>query len=359
MLTLVADESHRNQGPPTVGLPHDLRRHFADDRANAGRAHPSPRPCARRALREARGREPRRLGEGSPRARHHRGRRASGRAEVRADGRGGDVGQHRHRARARLRGARLSVRGDHAGVVLGRAAPDHARLRREGRPHPGRREGVGRSAPRGEARGGARVVPRAAVRQRSESRLPPPDDRRRDPLRFREQAARLLGHRLGDGRNAHRRGAGDQVRAPGDEDHRVRAGGRVAPRGQGVEAAQDPGVDARLRALGARSRRLRRRDPGRGRQGDRLRARSREARGHLLRDLGRRHVRRGARGRGQGGEGQRHPRDAPRHRRALPVDGALRGRGNGVGRDLRRIFHGRNHAPSHVRGSACPSGRCQ
>jgi cysteine synthase len=116
--------------------------------------------------------------------------------------------------------------------------------------------------------------------------------------------------------------------------HRLRARGRVAPRWQGVEAAQDPGVGARLRPKGARSRRLRRRGPGHGREGDCLRARSREARGHLLRDLGRRHVRRCARNRGQSGERQRHPGDAPRHRRALPVDGALRGRGNRVRRDL-------------------------
>ena len=44
-------------------------------------------------------------------------------------------------------------------------------------------------------------------------------------------------------------GPGDPARAPGDEDHRVRAGRRRAARRQGLEAAQDPGLDARLRAV--------------------------------------------------------------------------------------------------------------
>ena len=80
-------------------------------------------------------------------------------------------------------------------------------------------------------------------------------------------------------------------------------------------------------------------------QRDRLRARSRAARRHLLRHLGGRHVRRRARrSRRRRRAGQRDPRDAARHRRALPVDGAVRGRGNRLGHDLVADSTPRSHA---------------
>ena len=51
----------------------------------------------------------------------------------------------------------------------------------------------------------------------------------------------------------------------------------------------------------------------------------RAQRGDLLRHFLGRHVRRGTQGRRGGPAGRGDPRDAPRHRRALPVDGAVRG----------------------------------
>ncbi len=79
---------------------------------------------------------------------------------------------------------------------------------------------------------------------------------------FADTTARLLGHGLGDGRHADGRWAGDPMRKARDQDHRLRAHCRRDARGEGVEAAQDPGLDAGLRALRARSRRLRRGDCG-------------------------------------------------------------------------------------------------
>ena len=59
--------------------------------------------------------------------------------EARPDRRRGDIGQHRHRARDGLRSEGLSVRRDDGRIVLGRAAQDHARARREGHPDAGGR----------------------------------------------------------------------------------------------------------------------------------------------------------------------------------------------------------------------------
>ena len=77
---------------------------------------------------------------------------------------------------------RLPVRRDHARVVLGRAAPDHA-LRRQGRADARRRarERLVRIAEQLAERSG--LVSRPSVRQRGEPGLPPPDHRPRDPAR--------------------------------------------------------------------------------------------------------------------------------------------------------------------------------
>src|SRR6266700_3779178 len=81
--------------------------------------------------------------------------------------------------------------------------------------------------------------------------LTPAADRAGDPLRLRGAAPRLLGHRVRHGRHVDRRGADDQARAPGDKDRDLRARRCRAAGRQGVEAPQDPRLDARLRALGS------------------------------------------------------------------------------------------------------------
>ena len=129
-----------------------------------------------------------------------------------------------------------------------RAPQDHAHVRREGDPHAGGRARHRHGAQGGRAGEEARLVPRAASSRTK--RTPPitatPPARRSSGLR--RQAARLLRHRLGHGRHAHRRWRDDPSRAAGHADHRDRAGGRVAAGGQAVGASQDPGLDAGLRA---------------------------------------------------------------------------------------------------------------
>ena len=97
--------------------------------------------------------------------------------------------------------------------------------------------------------------------------------------RLRRPPARLLRHRLGHRRHADRRRRDDPARAARGADRRDRAGGRVAARGRGIQAAQDPGLDAGLRAGGAQPLGAARDRPGHRRRGDRARrARSRAAR---------------------------------------------------------------------------------
>ena len=163
--------------------------------------------------------------------------------------------------------------------VLGRAAQDHARARRQGDPD-ARRGARQRHGAQGRgARGEARLVPRAAVRESGQPGVPPPDHRPRDPERLRGPAARLLGDGLGHRRHAHRRGRDDPARAPRGADHRDRAGRRVAARGRGVQAAQDPGLDAGLRAERAEPLGVRRDRSGHRRRGDRRGARARAQEG--------------------------------------------------------------------------------
>ncbi len=129
-------------------------------------------------------------------------------------------------------------------------------------------------------------------------------------------------------------GAGDIIKKARPDTRIVvtRAGGRIAADRRGVQAAQDPGLDAGLRAGRARSL-----GGGRDPAGDRRRrdpdlARARGEGRHLLRHLFRRHVRRGPEGRAEGAEGLGDPGDAAGHRRALPDDGAVRRNQRRVGR---------------------------
>ena len=95
-----------------------------------------------------------------------------------------------------------------------------------------------------------------------------------NPQRLRRPAARLLRHGLGHRRHADGRRRNDPSRATRSASHRHRARGRVAARRRRVEAAQDPGLDAGLRAEGAEPLRAARNRAGHRRRGDRCRARA-------------------------------------------------------------------------------------
>ena len=113
------------------------------------------------------------------------------------DGRRGDVGQYRHRARDGLRRQGLSVRRDHGRDLLGRAAQDHAGVRRQGDPHAGGGARHRHGAPRRGAREAPRLVPRAAVPEPREPGLSPPDDGAGDPAGLRRRGASTSGSPAG------------------------------------------------------------------------------------------------------------------------------------------------------------------
>ena len=158
-----------------------------------------------------------------------------------------------------------------------------------------------------------------------------------DPARLRGQAARLVGHRLRHRRDAdrRRRDAASKAR-PDVKIVVVEPEGAALLAGQGVEAAQDPGLDAGLHPGGPRPRGLRRGRHGHRRRGARRRARPGGEGRDLLRHLLGRHVRRRAgRSRRRRAKGSVDPRDAARHRRALPLDDPLRGHHRRLGRGAR------------------------
>ena len=109
---------------PRPGRPHAAaRRHGAGARRDAARAH----------LRQARGLQSGRLGEGPRRAVDGARRPRDRRAASRQDDHRLDLGQHRHRAGDDRRGARLSGHTGHARQRQPRAQAHHQRLRRRGR----------------------------------------------------------------------------------------------------------------------------------------------------------------------------------------------------------------------------------
>ena len=117
------------------------------------------------------------------------------------------------------------------------------------------------------------LVPDATVRERGERRLSLAHHGAGDRRRFQGPAARLLGHRLRNGRHAQGRGTRARQGAAGNEDRRLRAGrcadgGQRAPQERnadgiasvtppGVEAAPDPGMEPGLHPQAR---------PGRGRR---------------------------------------------------------------------------------------------
>ena len=183
------------------------------------------------------------------------------RAEARPDRRRSDLRQHRHRAGDGVRGARLSVRRVDGRDVLGRAPQADARPRREGDPDAGRRARQ-RHGAQGRGTGEeARLVPRAPVREPGQPGLPPPAPPARRSCATSPASASTTSSPAGaPAARSPARARCSSSRARKCKIIATRAGRRGAAVGQGMEAAQDPGLDAGLRAGGAQSRR-RRRDP--------------------------------------------------------------------------------------------------
>ncbi len=154
-----------------------------------------------------------------------------------------------------VRGARLQVRGDDGRDLLDRAPQADARLRRQGDPDARRPSAAAAwSAAREELADAARLVPRPPVRQPGQ----PAYHRSTTAAEIlRDFAGRRLDHFVtGWGTGGTLTGVGEvlKVARPEVQHHRLRAGRRVAAAGQGMAAAQDPGLDAGLRARGAQPR---------------------------------------------------------------------------------------------------------
>ena len=96
-------------------------------------------------------------------------RRAPRRAQAGADGGRSDQRQHRHRPGDGVRREGLSAGGHDGRLVLDRAPPHDALPRRQGRPHAARRQGHGHVPEGAGARRGQRLVPRAPVRDRRDN----------------------------------------------------------------------------------------------------------------------------------------------------------------------------------------------
>ena len=179
----------------------------------------------------------------------HQARRHADRADLR---------QHRHRARHGGGDPRLPHDADHARAPVGRAAPDHARLRRRDRPHAAEGRHGGGARPRREdgARGqGHHARP---VRQPRQPAGPLRDHRAGDLARHRGQDHAL---RLQHGHHRHHHGllALLQGEEPEDPDHRLPARGGLADPRHPQVARGLPAED--LRQGARRPRRVRRARP--------------------------------------------------------------------------------------------------
>ena len=177
----------------------------------------------RAAVRQARGAEPRRLGEGPHRRRDDSGGRArrADRARPQHDRRS-HLGQHGDRARVRLRGARLRPADLPPAGHEPRARGAAAHVRRDGRGRRvARRDGRGRGR-RARAGGRARPLPARSVLEPRQPRGAPHGDRSGDPQGDGRQG-RHLRRRRRDRRHDHRRRRGDQGEEPEGPGDRGRA----------------------------------------------------------------------------------------------------------------------------------------
>ena len=197
----------------------------------AGCQDQPPRAAGRQSLRQGRGLQSARFGQGPPRARRHRGGgEVDGALKPGQTVHRGDQRQHRHRPRHGLRRQGLSARPHHGRAVQRRAPQADALPRRQGGHHAGRRARGRHDHEDGGTGREARLVHDPPVRERSQSRLPFEDHGGRNPRRFLRRAARLLGHRLWHRRHAERRRTGPGQGAPRDQDHRLRTRRSAADR---------------------------------------------------------------------------------------------------------------------------------
>ncbi|CAA9485773.1 MAG: Cysteine synthase, partial [uncultured Solirubrobacteraceae bacterium] len=309
--------------------------HCGPRRAHADGPDDAPRAarCAGRAVRQARDAQPRRLGQGPDRRGDDRGRRARRADRAREDDdRRGDVGQHRHRARVRLRreGLRPPAHppAGHEPRARGPAAP----LRRPLPDHgvDGRDERGGRG--RARARRGGRLLDGQAVREPGEPGRPLRGDGSRD-LGGARGPRRLPGVRRRHGRDHHRHGSLPQGAQPGSAHRGRRARELARPERRAPRAAQDPGDRRGLRAARPRPLADRRGHPRRRRGRDRDRAPGREPGGRPRRPvLRRRALRRDAGRPARRGRGLADRHRAPRLGRALRLHSVLRARARGLRR---------------------------
>ncbi len=183
----------------------------------------------------------------------------------------GDSRQHRHRAGDGRRDARLSHDPGHARASVGRAAPDHARVRRRDRAHAeGRRHGDRARRRRAHARRRARAS--------SSTSSPIPTIRSSHyegtgPEIWRDTERRDHAFRLehGHDRHDHGRVALSQGAEPGDRDHRLPARRGLADSRHPQVAGGVPAEDLRSQSASTASKTCRRRTPRRWRGGWRAR----------------------------------------------------------------------------------------
>mmetsp|Transcript_9568 Transcript_9568/g.29694 ORF Transcript_9568/g.29694 Transcript_9568/m.29694 type:complete len:207 (+) Transcript_9568:134-754(+) len=135
----------------------------------------------RERLREVRAVQPNVEREGPPCHRRHRVGREERRAEARADGGRGLLGQHGHRPGHGLRGQGLPLRLRHVRELLRGAPQAHALPGRQGHPDEPRAQGLGHGDQGQGAGGPPRLVPPAAVRERGQRGDPRDHDGPRDP----------------------------------------------------------------------------------------------------------------------------------------------------------------------------------
>ena len=228
---------------------HDLRQHSRHDRQHAGRAAAAYCAQARHDLRQGRGLQSARLGQGPPRARDHRRRRAEAARSSPARR------SSRRRQAIPVSRSRWSARPKVIQFVATMVETFSVERRKIMRAL-GAKVILTPAAERGT--GMVRLAKELAekhgwflARQFENPANPAFHRQTTGPEILRDFAGRRLDFWVtGWGTGGTLTGAGEmhQARAPGGQDRRNGARGRLAARGRRMEATQDSGLDARLPA---------------------------------------------------------------------------------------------------------------